>query len=226
MVFQNVYLFHDTIRNNILFGAPNATEEEMIAAAKAARCHDFIMALPDGYDTLIGEGGSTLSGGEKQRISIARAILKNAPIVIFLTSLKTVEQSRAKQQKSKENIMKLTEELLNKMEQKKELYGDGIIMPDGDYRLIQDGHLKTLMSLLPYSENEIWKMIPDDDSALFWLVEKTNCVLTDVNSTIGMKMTPAQQKTYKALSSRGIISDEYYDLTRQREKVKAARANA
>lgn len=86
--------------------------------------------------------------------------------------------------------MKLTEELLQKMEQKKELYGDGIIMPDGDYRLIQDGHLKTLMSLLPYSENEIWKMIPDDDSALFWLVEKTNCVLTDVNSTIGMKMTP------------------------------------
>jgi ABC transporter, permease/ATP-binding protein len=83
MVFQNVYLFHDTIRNNILFGAPTATEEEMIAAAKAARCHDFIMALPDGYDTLIGEGGSTLSGGEKQRISIARAILKNAPIVIL-----------------------------------------------------------------------------------------------------------------------------------------------
>ena len=95
------------------------------------------------------------------------------------------------------------------MEQKKELYGDGIIMPDGDYRLIQDGHLKTLMSLLPYTENEIWKMIPDDDSALFWLVEKTSCVLTDVNSTIGMKMTPAQQKTYEALSSRGIISDEY-----------------
>ena len=76
--------------------------------------------------------------------------------------------------------MKLTEKLLQKMEQKKELYGDGIIMPDGDYRLIQDGHLKTLMSLLPYTENEIWKMIPDDDSALFWLVEKTSCVLTDV----------------------------------------------
>ena len=82
--------------------------------------------------------------------------------------------------------MKLTEELLKEMEKKKELYGDGIIMPDGDYRLIQDGHLKTLMALLPYTENEIWKMIPDDDSALFWLVEKTGCVLTDVNSTIGM----------------------------------------
>ncbi len=83
MVFQNVYLFHDTIRANILFGKPDATEEEMIEAARKARCHDFIMALPDGYDTVVGEGGGTLSGGEKQRISIARAILKNAPIVIL-----------------------------------------------------------------------------------------------------------------------------------------------
>lgn len=62
------------------------------------------------------------------------------------------------------------------------------------------------MALLPYTENEIWKMIPEDDSALFWLVEKTGCVLTDVNSAIGMKMTPAQQKPYEALSSRGIVS--------------------
>ena len=83
MVFQNVYLFHDTIRANILFGRPDATEAEMIDAAKKARCHDFIMALPDGYDTVVGEGGGTLSGGEKQRISIARAILKDAPIVIL-----------------------------------------------------------------------------------------------------------------------------------------------
>lgn len=83
MVFQNVYLFHDTIRNNICFGNPEATEEEMIEAAKKACCHDFINALPKGYDTRIGEGGGTLSGGEKQRISIARAILKDAPIVIL-----------------------------------------------------------------------------------------------------------------------------------------------
>lgn len=83
MVFQNVYLFNDTIRANICFGKPDATEEEMIDAAKKARCHDFIMALPDGYDTIVGEGGGTLSGGEKQRISIARAILKNAPIIIL-----------------------------------------------------------------------------------------------------------------------------------------------
>lgn len=83
MVFQNVYLFNDTIRNNICFGKPDATEDEMIAAAKKACCHDFIMALPDGYDTVIGEGGGSLSGGEKQRISIARAILKDAPIIIL-----------------------------------------------------------------------------------------------------------------------------------------------
>lgn len=83
MVFQNVYLFRDTIRNNIKFGSPDATEEEIVAAAKAACCHDFIMALPQGYDTIVGESGSSLSGGEKQRISIARAMLKNAPIVIL-----------------------------------------------------------------------------------------------------------------------------------------------
>lgn len=83
MVFQSVYLFEDTIENNIKFGVPNATREEVIEAAKKAMCHDFIEALPNGYDTLIGEGGATLSGGEKQRISIARAMLKDAPIVIF-----------------------------------------------------------------------------------------------------------------------------------------------
>ena len=83
MVFQNVYLFHDTIRSNLLFGKPDASEEEMIEAAKKARCHDFIMALPQGYDTVVGEGGGTLSGGQKQRISIARAILKNAPVIIL-----------------------------------------------------------------------------------------------------------------------------------------------
>ena len=83
MVFQNVYLFHDTVRANICFGRPDATEAEMIEAAKKARCHDFILALPNGYDTVIGEGGGTLSGGERQRISIARAMLKDAPIIIL-----------------------------------------------------------------------------------------------------------------------------------------------
>ncbi|RKM56761.1 ABC transporter ATP-binding protein [Butyrivibrio sp. CB08] len=82
-VFQRVYLFEDTIANNIRFGEPDAPMEKVIAAAKKARCHDFIMSLPDGYDTIIGEGGASLSGGEKQRISIARAIMKDAPIIIL-----------------------------------------------------------------------------------------------------------------------------------------------
>lgn len=82
-VFQNVYLFHDTIANNIRFGQPDAPMEDVIAAAKKACCHEFITALPDGYDTIVGEGGASLSGGEKQRISIARAMMKDAP-VIFL----------------------------------------------------------------------------------------------------------------------------------------------
>ena len=83
IVFQRVYLFHDTIENNIRFGRPQATRAEVIAAAKKAACHDFIMQLPNGYETMVGEGGANLSGGEKQRISIARAILKDAPIIIF-----------------------------------------------------------------------------------------------------------------------------------------------
>jgi len=83
MVFQNVYLFRDSIKANIAFGNPEATMDEIMRAAKLAYCHDFIMSLPDGYDTVIGDGGATLSGGEKQRISIARAILKDAPIIIL-----------------------------------------------------------------------------------------------------------------------------------------------
>ena len=83
MVFQNVYLFADTIENNIKFGRKDATREEVIEAAKKACCHDFILSLPEGYNTVIGEGGASLSGGEKQRISIARALIKDAPIVIF-----------------------------------------------------------------------------------------------------------------------------------------------
>ena len=83
MVFQRVYLFQDTIYNNISMGRPDASREEVMEAARKARCHDFIMSLPDGYDTVVGEGGESLSGGEKQRISIARCILKDAPIVIL-----------------------------------------------------------------------------------------------------------------------------------------------
>ena len=90
-VFQKVYLFADTIENNIKFGKPTASHEEVIAAAKKACCHEFIMSLPDGYNTVIGEGGATLSGGEKQRISIARAILKDAPIIILDEATSSVD---------------------------------------------------------------------------------------------------------------------------------------
>ena len=91
MVFQSVYLFADTIETNIKFGCPDATHEQVVEAAKKACCHDFICALPDGYDTVIGEGGGTLSGGEKQRISIARAMLKNAPIIILDEATSSVD---------------------------------------------------------------------------------------------------------------------------------------
>lgn len=92
--------------------------------------------------------------------------------------------------------MKVTEELLQKADQIQN-FSDGIIMPDGDYRLIEEnGHLQTMMALLPYPEKEIWKMIPENDSALFWMIERTGCVLTDYNSTVGMAMTPEQKEIF------------------------------
>ena len=96
-VFQNVYLFSDTIANNIRFGREDASMDEVMEAAKKACCHDFIMALPDGYDTVIGEGGATLSGGEKQRISIARAIMKDSPIIILDEATANVDPENEKE---------------------------------------------------------------------------------------------------------------------------------
>ena len=106
MVFQKVYLFADTIENNIKFGRPEATHEEVVAAAKQACCDEFIRSLPDGYNTVIGEGGATLSGGEKQRISIARAILKDAPIIIFDEATANVDpENEDKLQRAMEALM-------------------------------------------------------------------------------------------------------------------------
>lgn len=96
-VFQKVYLFADTIANNIKFGKEDASMEEVIAAARKACCHDFIMALPDGYDTVIGEGGASLSGGEKQRISIARAIMKDSPVIILDEATANVDPENEKE---------------------------------------------------------------------------------------------------------------------------------
>ena len=95
-VFQTVYLFADTIENNIKFGRQDATHEEVVAAAKKACCHEFISQLPNGYDTVIGEGGSSLSGGQKQRISIARAIMKDAPVVILDEATANVDPENEK----------------------------------------------------------------------------------------------------------------------------------
>lgn len=96
-VFQSVYLFHDTVANNIRFGKPEASMEEVIAAAKQACCHDFITALPEGYDTVIGENGASLSGGERQRISIARAIMKDAPVIILDEATANVDPENEKE---------------------------------------------------------------------------------------------------------------------------------
>ena len=106
-VFQNVCLFQDTIANNICFGNANATIDEIIIASKKARCHDFIMELPDGYNTIIGEGGGTLSGGERQRLSIARAIMKDAPIIILDEATANVDQENEKE------LMEAISELTN-----------------------------------------------------------------------------------------------------------------
>ena len=107
-VFQNVYLFHDTISNNIRFGQPDAPMEKVIEAAKKARCHDFIMKLPQGYDTVIGEAGGTLSGGERQRLSIARAMMKDAPIIILDEATANVDPENEKE--LMEAIQELTQE--------------------------------------------------------------------------------------------------------------------
>lgn len=95
-VFQNVYLFHDTVANNIRFGQPDAPMEKVMEAAKKARCHDFIMKLPQGYETVIGEAGGTLSGGERQRLSIARAVMKDAPIIILDEATANVDPENEK----------------------------------------------------------------------------------------------------------------------------------
>ena len=145
MVFQNVYLFNDTIRANICFGKPDATEEEMIEAAKKARCHGFIMALPKGYDTVVGEGGGTLSGGEKQRISIARSILKNAPIIILDEATANVDPES--EQELTAAIEALTKEKTIMMiahRLKTVRHADNILVIDGG-KIVQSGTHDELM---------------------------------------------------------------------------------
>ena len=139
MVFQNVYLFADTIENNIKFGKPDASHDQVVAAAKKACCHDFISDLPDGYDTVIGEGGATLSGGEKQRISIARAMLKNAPIIIFDEATANVDpENEDKLQKAMEELMRDKTILMIAHRLKTVQKADRILVLD-EGRIVQNG---------------------------------------------------------------------------------------
>ena len=139
MVFQNVYLFADTIENNIKFGRPEASHEEVVAAAKKACCHDFIEALPEGYKTVIGEGGATLSGGEKQRISIARAILKDSPIIIFDEATANVDpENEDKLQKAMEELMRNKTIIMIAHRLKTVEHADQILVLDQG-RIVQSG---------------------------------------------------------------------------------------
>lgn len=145
MVFQNVYLFADTVENNIKFGKSDATHEEVVEAAKKACCHDFISALPDGYQTVIGEGGASLSGGEKQRISIARAMLKDAPIVIFDEATANVDpENEDRLQKAIEELTKNKTIIMIAHRLKTVRNADQIIVMD-DGRIVQQGRHEALI---------------------------------------------------------------------------------
>ena len=163
-VFQRVYLFEDTVANNIRFGEPDASMEKVIEAAKKARCHDFIMNLPDGYDTVIGEGGASLSGGEKQRISIARAIMKDSPIVILDEATANVdpeneaELTRAIEELTKEKTIIMIAHRLKTVE-----HADQIIVIDGG-RIVQQGRHTELMQ----QEGIYRTFVEDRKKAVSW----------------------------------------------------------
>lgn len=167
MVFQNVYLFEDTIENNIKFGKQDATKEDVIEAAKKAQCHDFIMTLPQGYQTVIGEGGASLSGGEKQRISIARAMLKDAPIIIFDEATANIDPEN--EDKLKEAIESLTKDktvimIAHRLKTIRNadqilVLNQGSIVESGDHETLMEhgGLYKDLIEAKNVSES--WKLI-------------------------------------------------------------------
>lgn len=145
MVFQNVYLFSDTIENNIKFGKPDATHAEVVAAAKKACCDDFIEALPAGYDTVIGEGGASLSGGERQRISIARAMLKDAPIIIFDEATANIDpENEDRLQKAIEELTRDKTIIMIAHRLKTVRNADQILVID-DGRIVQQGKHEDLI---------------------------------------------------------------------------------
>jgi ATP-binding cassette subfamily B protein IrtB len=145
MVFQNVYLFNDTIANNIKFGKPDATRDDVVEAARKACCQEFIEALPDGYDTMLGEGGATISGGEKQRISIARAMLKEAPIIILDEATANVDPEN--ENKLQQAIAALTRNktiIMIAHRLKTVRHADQILVVDGG-KIVQRGTHEELM---------------------------------------------------------------------------------
>ena len=145
MVFQKVYLFNDSIENNIRFGKPDATHEEVIEACKKACCHDFITSLSAGYDTVAGEGGGVLSGGEKQRISIARAILKDAPIVILDEATSSVDPENERElqhaisELTKDKTLLMIAHRLNTVREADQI----LVLEDG--RIVQSGKHQELI---------------------------------------------------------------------------------
>lgn len=163
-VFQRVYLFEDTVANNIRFGSPEAGMDKVIEAAKKARCHDFIMSLPQGYDTVIGEGGASLSGGEKQRISIARAIMKNAPIIILDEATANVDPENEAEltgaigELTREKTVIMIAHRLKTVE-----HADQIIVIDGG-RIVQQGTHPELMK----QEGIYRTFVEDRKKAVSW----------------------------------------------------------
>ena len=166
MVFQNVYLFADTIENNIKFGCPDATHEQVVEAARKACCDDFIEALPDGYNTVIGEGGASLSGGEKQRISIARAMLKDAPIIILDEATANVDpENEDRLQKAIEALTRNKTILMIAHRLKTVRSADQILVLDGG-KIVQRGKHEELIGqpgiyadfIGGRKETESWKL--------------------------------------------------------------------
>ncbi|MHB9943939.1 ABC transporter ATP-binding protein [Clostridium botulinum] len=147
MVFQDVYLFQDTIGNNIRFGREDATQKEVEEAAKKACCHDFIMKLPQGYDTAVGEGGCTLSGGEKQRVSIARAMLKDAPVVLLDEATASLDpENEMDVQKAINQLIKGRTVIVIAHKLKTIRSADNIIVLD-DGRVVEQGKHEELIKL-------------------------------------------------------------------------------
>lgn len=168
MVFQSVYLFQDTIENNIRFGNPKAARQEVIAAAKKASCHEFIMSLPQDYATVIGENGFSLSGGEKQRLSIARAILKDAPIIIFDEATANVDpENEAHLQKAFEELTKDKTIIMIAHRLKTVRHADQILVVD-EGRIVQKGKHEELI----LKEGIYKRFVSERAEAASWRVSK------------------------------------------------------